>query len=176
MSLAEAAGHQLEWRQAEFLHRAYQLMDKGQELGLLVFESSSGSRATANCGGHAWTFKRTGFFATRVTVREPGSDDDLAVFTTTWTGGGSVTFNWGPCYHLRKKNFWGTEWAFEGADGTAAVSLSGVHGVFKEGGAASVAPSAAGLPETPVLLLLIWYVRILANEDAGAAAVVCTVG
>ena len=176
MSLAEAVGHQLEWRQPEFLHRAYRLTDNGQEIGSLRFESIAGSRATAQCSGQTWTFKRIGFFATRITVREPGSDNDLAVFTPTWTGGGSVDFNWGSRYHLRKKNFWGTEWAFEGADGTAAVSLSGVHGVFKEGGAASVAPSAAGLPETPVLLLLIWYVRILANEDAGAGAVVCAVG
>jgi hypothetical protein len=39
-----------------------------------------------------------------------------------------------------------------------------------------VAQSAAGSPETPVMLLLIWYLRILMNADAaaGAAVVACS--
>jgi hypothetical protein len=35
-----------------------------------------------------------------------------------------------------------------------------------------VTQSAAGLPETPVMLLLIWYLRVPMNEDASAGAVV----
>jgi hypothetical protein len=50
--------------------------------------------------------------------------------------------------------------------------LSGPHGIFKQGGHARVAESAATLPETPVMLLLIWYLRVLMNEDATAAAVI----
>jgi len=173
MSLNEIGGRQLEWRQPEALRRCYQLADEGREIASLRFESSFGSRATGECGGNSWTFKRTGFFATRVTVRVAGADNDLAVFTPTWTGGGSVEFNWGPSYRLRKKNFWGTEWAFEREDESAAVTLSGLHGVLKQGARATVPPSAAGLPETPVLLLLIWYVRLLLAEDEGAAVVAC---
>jgi hypothetical protein len=35
-----------------------------------------------------------------------------------------------------------------------------------------VTQSAAGLPETPVMLLLIWYLRVPMNDDASAGAVV----
>jgi hypothetical protein len=72
---------------------------------------------------------------------------------------------------LRHSNFWRTEWTFESEDGTAAVTLSGNQGFIKQGARASVAQSAAGLPEAPVMLLLIWYLRVLMTEDASAAAV-----
>jgi hypothetical protein len=39
-----------------------------------------------------------------------------------------------------------------------------------------VAPAAAGWPEAPVMLLLIWYLRILMNEDATAATMSVTCG
>lgn len=56
------------------------------------------------------------------------------------------------------------------------MTLGAIHGFFKQGGAAMVSPSAAGLPEAPVLLLLIWYVRLLMHADAEAGAVVAAVG
>ena len=142
----------------------------GQELATIRFETRFGSLATAECGGPRWTFKRTGFFFPKVSVREAGSETDLAIFTPSWTGSGWVTFRSGRRYQLKHSNLRGTEWAFESEDGSAAVTLSGPHGVFRQGGKALVAPSAAGLPETPVILLLLWYVRVLMNEDAAATA------
>jgi len=100
----------------------------------------------------------------------------LGIFTPGWPGSGWVAFASGRRYQLRSKNFWGTEWAFEAEDGTATTTLSGPHGFIKHGGSARVSQSAANLPETPVMLLLIWYVRVLMNEDAGAAAVIVACG
>ena len=87
-----------------------------------------------------------------------------------------MVFSSGRRYHLRHTNFWGTEWAFEAEDGSAAIALSGNRGFFKHGGTATVTHSAAGLPETPVMLLLIWYLRVLMNEDAsgGGAVAACS--
>jgi hypothetical protein len=167
---------QLEWRQPEARHRFYQLNRNGETVATLRFEKRSGSLATGEYAQKQWTLKRTGFLSPRVLVREAGSDVDLATFTPGWTGCGWVTFASGRRYHLRSTNFWATEWAFEAEDGSPTVMLTGPHGVFKQGGHASVTESAAGLPETPVMLLLIWYLRILMNEDASAVAVIaaCT--
>lgn len=171
MNFEEAVGRELEWSQPE-TRRFYQLTLNGGTIATLRFEKSIGSLATGECGSSKWTFKRSGFLSPRVSVREAGSETDLAIFTPGWTGRGWLVLNSGRRYQLRPTKFWGTEWAFEAEDGSAAITLSGPHGLFKHGGYARVAPSAAALPETPVMLLLIWYLRILMNEDGAAAAVV----
>jgi hypothetical protein len=97
-------------------------------------------------------------------------------FTRSWTGTGWVAFSSGRRYHLRQTNFWGTECAFEAADGNPAI-VRGPHDVCKQGDDTAEAQSVAGLPEAPVLLLLTWYLRILMNEDAAAVAttvIVCS--
>ncbi|MGO4881853.1 MAG: hypothetical protein ACLP59_13650 [Bryobacteraceae bacterium] len=176
MNLEQVAGQEMEWRQAEATRRFYRLTLGEREIASLRFESSYGTRGAAECGFSQWTFKRTGFLSPKITVREPGSESDLAVFTPGWTGRGWVVFNSGRRYRLRHTDFWGSQWVFETADGAAAVTLGAIHGFFKQGGAAMVSPSAAGLPEAPVLLLLIWYVRLLMHADAEAGAVVAAVG
>jgi hypothetical protein len=162
---------ELEWRQPEARRRFYQLTSNGEETATLRFEKCSGSLATGEDGQAKWTFKRAGFLSPRVSVREAGADSDIAIFTPAWTGNGWLVFSTGHRYYLRPTNFWATEWAFEGEDGSQTVVLSGPHGLFKQGGHARVAEAAASLPETPVMLLLIWYLRVLMKEDASAAAV-----
>jgi hypothetical protein len=130
------------------------------------------SLATGQCGESKWTFKRAGFLAPRVLIREAGSDVEIAIFAPRWTGSGWLAFNSGRRYHLRQTNFWGTEWAFEAEDGSPLVILSGPHGLCKQGGHLRVLEQAAGVTETPIMLVLIWYLRILMHEDASAAAVI----
>jgi hypothetical protein len=163
---------EMEWCQPETLHRLYQLTRNGETIATLRFEKYGGSLATGEYAQKQWTFKRAEFLSPRVLAREAGSEADLAVFTPSWTGRGWLAFASGRRYQLRPTNFWSTEWVFEAEDGTAAVILTGPHGVFKQGGHATVTESAASLPETPVMLILIWYLRILMNEDASAVAVI----
>ena len=170
MNFEQVVGHELEWVQRDAFRRVHQLILNGREISALRFEKSLGSLATGECGPSTWTFKRTGFLSPRVSVREAGSDTDIAIFTPSWTGSGWVAFSSGKRYHLRPTNFWGSEWAFATADGTPVIAVRGPHGFCKQGGYATVAQSVAGLPEAPVLLLLIWYLRLLMNEDASVVA------
>ena len=62
------------------------------------------------------------------------------------------------------------------AAGTAAVTLSGPSGLLKQNGNVLVASGMATSPETPVLVMLIWYVRLLMNEDAAVVAVIGATG
>jgi hypothetical protein len=87
-----------------------------------------------------------------------------------------VALTTGPRYQLRPTNFWRTEWTFESEDGRVLATLSGRPHLFKQGGVATVTQSAAGLPETPALLLLMWYVRVLIHEEEAAGAVVVACG
>jgi hypothetical protein len=167
---------ELEWRQLETGRRLYQLTRNGETIANLRFEKRCGSLATGEYGQGKWTLKRTGFLSPRVLIREAGSDADIAMFTPGWTGSGWLAFTSGRRYHLRPTNFWATEWAFVAEDGSPTVILTGPHGLFKQGGHARVTESAASLPETPVMILLIWYLRILMNEDASAVAVIAACG
>lgn len=170
MSLDLVVGQELEWNQPKVMRRLFTLMNGSSEIALLRFES--GSLATGEYNGGKWTFKRTGFLSPKITVRAGGSDADLAVFTPGRMGGGTVAFATGPRYSLRPTNFWRTEWTFETEDRHVLVTLSGRPHLFKLGGIATVTQMAAGLTETPVLLLLMWYVRVLIHEEEAAGAVV----
>jgi hypothetical protein len=174
MTFEQALPQELEWRLQSACQRQFELAAGSEPIATLRFQSRLGSLALGECGGNEWTFKRTGFFAPKITVRAAGSDVDLAVFAFDMMGGGrgSVSFGGGRRFLLRQTNFWATQWVFESEDRTAAVSLSAHMNPFKTSGTLQVAPTAAAWPETPVLLLLIWYVRTLTSEDGATAALV----
>jgi len=168
MNLNQFVGRELEWKQPQVMRRFFTLTGESGEIASLRFESMT--KATGECAGGKWTFKRTGFLSPKITVRAAGSDVDLAVFTPSWMGSGSVVFATGARYILRSTNFWRTEWTFETEDGRALATLSGRPHLFKQGGIATV--TQADLADTPVLLLLMWYVRVLIyNEEAAGAAI-----
>ena len=73
--------------------------------------------------GH-WTFKRTGFFNPRITVRLNGHDTDLALFKPQWTGGGVLEFYSGPRLLWGSSGFWRTHWSFTPPAATRWWSLS----------------------------------------------------
>lgn len=176
MNFDATVGHEFEWTQPEALRRLYELSFNGREVATLSFDKGFGSLATGEFGEGKWTFKRAGFLCPRVSVREAGSDADIGIFTPTWTGSGWLTLSSGRRYHLRHTNFWATEWAFEIEDGTTAITLAGPHGLFKHGGYARVSQSVAAQPETPIMVLLIWYLRLLMNQDAGVVAAIAVPG
>lgn len=174
MSLDLVVGQELEWSQPKAMRRFFTLMNGPSEIASLRFESRS--LATGEYNGGTWTFKRTGFLSPKITVRPGGSDGDCAVFTPGWTGSGTVAFATGPRYHLRPSNFWRTEWTFEAEDGRVLATLSGRPHLFKQGGIATLTEVAANLAEAPVLLLLMWYVRVLIHEEEATGAVVVACG
>jgi len=166
----QGVGTRFEWRQPEAFRRFHQLIADGQVVASLRFEKVCGTLATAEYGGARWTFKRTGFWSPRVGVRQAGSDTDLAIFTPRWNGGGQLAFAAGRKFELKSLSFWEGDWAFETVDGSEVVSVHGPHGLAHRRGEAALGLCAASLPETPILLLLIWYLRILMLEDAAATA------
>ena len=176
LAMNPTLGARLEWRQPKAFQRYYEFMTDGELAATLRFEKSCGTLATAEYGGHRWTFKRTGFWSPAISVREAGSDTDAAVFSPRWKGGGEVIFRSGRRFVLKSVSFWGGEWAFETEEGSEVVSLHGPHGLFHNQGDASLGLGAGARSETPVLLLLIWYLRLLMQADAASAAAVACCG
>src|SRR5512140_3003881 len=128
-SIVQAAGMQAEWMQPAFAERRFELRSEDQVFATLQFNSAWGSLATAVTSAGSWTYKRTGFFNIRVTVRPTGSETEIAVYHPRWTGAeGELIFANGPTHHWKSANFWATRYAFLRPDGSPLVTfLQGVQ-------------------------------------------------
>jgi hypothetical protein len=169
--LAEVTGLPLQWMQPSAWREAYELRAGDDVVATLRFRSAFGSFAVAETAEACWTFKRVGFWTTRVTVRQCGSDDDLAVFhNNTWDGGGTLQFPDGRRYPA-STNFWQTRYELQTDAGEPLVRFD-IGGVFRQSAGVIVQPAAVRLAELPLLITLGWYLAVMMHQDSSAAAVV----
>jgi len=153
------------WANPDSERQVFVLRARGEEIGWLQFESGLGVRSTAELEGQRWTFERTGVFHACVTIRIESSDASLAEFTPFLTGGGGVvSFTAGTQYCWNRARIWSTNWCFRCKEHKSTVCVSQEAGSLTGGGKVVICSDAAHLPETPVLVLLAWYLRVLAFE------------
>jgi hypothetical protein len=167
--ISETVGEELLWVQPAARRREYELRAGDDVVATLRFQR--GSLADAEAEGEHWTFKRQGFWQPRVTVRVPGSDADVAIFRPHWAGGGTLEFASGRTTRLSSANFWQSEWVWQEKD-QPLILFKGRHGIVKARGAVEIHSGSAGLPDTPLLVLLGWYLILLHADDSSAAAAV----
>lgn len=172
LPISEVADRELLWIQPAARRREHELRAGDDVVTTLRFQR--GSLADAEAEGHHWTFKRQGFWQPRVTVRVPGSDTDIAVFRPHWAGGGTLDFADGGSVRLSSANFWQSEWVWQEKE-HPLILFKGRHGIVKAKGAVEIQPGAAGRPDTPLLVLLGWYLILLHADDSAAATVGATV-
>ncbi|OPY25804.1 MAG: hypothetical protein A4E28_02943 [Methanocella sp. PtaU1.Bin125] len=168
----------LRWVQPHAGKRFFELRAGDDAVATLSWEKAFGTLATAQTADRTWTFKRVGVFNTRITVRSPGSDADLAVFRPGWGYGGTLEA-WGRAYAWKKLDFWGNRWGFAGQDGAVIATFGyagGLDHLFRLEGLAEVSPGTPAVADLPLLLTLGWYIMILISDDnaAIAGAVVAT--
>jgi len=176
VKLAEAVGGEVFWVQPRGLDRYYELRAGDVLLASLAWQTRCGSLARSQSSEGSWTFKRVGFFNPRVTVREAGSEIDIAVFWPRWLGDGTLEFGHGARFRWQSTNFWATNWMFTDDGGMPLVKFregspkGGWREMFKTQALVEIESLAADLPELPLLVLLGWYLMVLRNEDAAAGA------
>ena len=109
--IAGVIGRELEWVQPSAWKMEYELRAGDELIATLRFRSSFGSFGTGESADGCWTFKRVGFWQTRVTIRGCGSDMDIAMFkNNTWSGGGTLELPDGRKV-LATTNLWQTNFA-----------------------------------------------------------------
>jgi hypothetical protein len=141
---------------------AFELLAGDVGIESLSWRGRSGSLASAQTAGGAWTLKRVGFLNPRVSVREDGSPTDLARL--------SVHFNYhrlevrgGPAYRLHRAGVLIPAWKVTDDAGREVLHIEPVREGRKLVGGAVIAPSdAARLPSLPLLLATSWYFIVLA--------------
>ena len=170
--IAELSGMELRWEQPDAFKMEYILYAGDQEAATLQFRSSFGSFATARSADGCWTFKRVGFFQTHVTIRDCETDVDLAEFhNNTWTSGGTLELADGRRYKA-STNFWQTQFEFCNEQEDVLFQYSKIGGFVHSSAQVVIQPVALTIPELPWLVILAWYLSILMNQDAAAAAAV----
>lgn len=166
--LVDLIDRELKWTQPAALKMQYEL-HAGEELAArLAFRSSFGSFAMGQSADGCWTFKRAGFFQTRVTIRVCNEETDIAVFrNNTWSGGGSLELRGGRKL-LATTNLWQTNLEFKTESGETLIRFKS-GGVIHLSALVEIQPTAAGLTELPLLVMLGWYLIVMMHMDSAAS-------
>ncbi len=171
--IANLTSYELKWEQPSALKMEYQLRAGDDVAATLRFRSSFGTFAVAESADGCWTFKRVGFFQTRVTIRHCNTDVEVAVFKpNTWSGGGTLILASGQTYRAAT-NFWQTKFTFETEAGDPLLSFQS-GGFIHQSAIVSFQPNAAMLPDLPLMVLLGWYLIIMMHNDSAATVAAAT--
>jgi hypothetical protein len=156
-TIRESVVQDLAWIQPVRTQQAFELHAGDTVVATLRLEHAS--LAIGEGDGHRWTFQREGFWHPRVAVRLPDSDDNAATFQASWSGGGSLelrdrVLRFGPA------NFWHSQWDWQDGEKQSLVHFKSQHGFLKMEGQVEIEPSAAALPELPLIVVLGWYLLV----------------
>jgi hypothetical protein len=155
-----------------FFERLYEVHAGADLLATLSFDGMFAGDATGLFGGDSWTFKRTGFFARRVTVRKATSEFGDAVFQNRrWSNGGTLTFSDGRWYAVSAAR-WGTGLQFQTESGETTISFRTAGNLKETVNIEVLRPS----PDLPLLLLLGCYLVAAMVEETAATAAVAAMG
>ena len=166
-TITQAVGGSLKWAQVSAKH--HELRSADELIASLEFRSLLGTFATAKSGDGCFTFKRTGFWQSRATIRACDSDTEIAVFVNnTWASGGTLEFPDGRKYKATT-NFWMTRLEFTSETDESLVQFN-YGGVFRKKADLEISEAARRDPHTHLLVTFGWYLAIMLSNDAVAAA------
>jgi hypothetical protein len=167
--IAEMIGGELEWVQPSAWKMEYELRAGDKPIATLRFRSSFGSFATAEGADGCWTFKRVGFWQTKATIRDCGSDTDIATFkNNSWSGGGTLELHDGRKL-LASTNLWQTNFEFKTEAGVTLVRFK-IGGLVRLSARVEITPDGARAAELPLVVMLGWYLAVMMYMDAASTA------
>ncbi|MEJ7653483.1 MAG: hypothetical protein WKH64_09180 [Chloroflexia bacterium] len=168
-NIGEITDRELVWRKPRSLKEEYELHAGDDVAATLHWPRSYGSLAEAAAEGGSWTFKRSGFWRVRATIRTAGSDADIAVFDPRWTGDGALTFATGATYRWERAHFWGSRYEWRNTENEPLVRFATKAGLLRTEAAVELEPAARALPELQLLTLFGWYLLVMGIRDSSAA-------
>jgi len=168
--ISKVAQQELIWTQPNAFKEEYELRGDDNLVGTLKFRSAFGSLAIAETAEGCWTFKRVGFFSTRVSVRTCDSETDIAVFkNNTWSGGGTLELPNGRTYRA-STNFWQTKLELISEYDQLVLSYSDIGGFFRRTASVKIEQTAVQMSDLPWIVMLSWYLVVMMQRDSAVAA------
>lgn len=154
-----------QWKPMKGLRRHWELYRDGEPIGGLRFENAFGSRATGRMGDESWTFKRGGFLHPYVTVRRAGSERELSRAQLSWSGNAELEIGRAP-YRL-VGSAWRSERTWVDRKGATLATIR-PKSTLKLSGTVDIPEGVDDHVDLPLLLLLGWYLQVLAEEEHAA--------
>jgi hypothetical protein len=146
----------LEWIAPALPRQPFVLRAQGEPIGWLLCEDEAGARAEGELDSRRWTFESTSLPHARITIR---GADPSGEFTD-----GIAAFSNGARYQWRRHHVWGATWCFHREGDRSSVCVEQESDSLQSGGKVSLCCGGGQQPETPILVLLAWYLRVLAFE------------
>jgi hypothetical protein len=169
--LSELVIREVKWTQPSAFKMSFELHAGDELAATLRFRSSFGSLAAGESADGCWTFKRAGFFQTRVTIRVCGEETDIAVFrNNTWSGGGTLELPDGRKV-LATTNLWQSNLDFKTESDETLLRFNRA-GLLHLSASVEIQQEAIGLAELPWMVMLGWYLIVMMNMDAAASAAI----
>ena len=166
-------GQPMTWTQANASERTYELRAGNDVVAILRWQKAGGSLALGESAEGKWSFKRTGFFGPKITVRAAGTESDIAVFTPDWFAGkGTLELAGGAKYRWVTTSFWRSQMAFCNEAGQPLVQYKPEWLLQLAAAKVEIAPAGAAVSELSLLTVLGWYFMLLMAEDTVATSVV----
>lgn len=113
----------LNWVQVGSSKRDFELQGESDIFGRLKWHQHFGSLAVAATADGEWTFHKTGFLHSRVSVELPGSNKEVAIIRNNRAGTGVVEFATGLNFFWINKNGLRSIWSFTHLNGEEILSL-----------------------------------------------------
>ncbi len=166
----QSFGTEWVWSQPRFFRRSYELRAGEELLATLESRAIFNSAAIATTAGGRTLLRHTGLFRGAVLLSGEDAGPPRISFQPRWFGVGVARCGGGLELHWKRADFWGRSWRFE--DVNALPVLSFVRRAAWLKPTVSVEPSEAAraLPELADLTLLGFYLLLLMQRQAHAAA------
>ena len=155
----------LTWSKIPHTHD-YELKLHGETVGILVRPSSWSPRFLAETRGGRWAFRRQGFLGTGVQITAADSEQTIASFKSSCSGGGTLVFADGQTFYLKYKGWWRPMWTVTTDDGKPMLHLHSREKTVELSASVVIPPIRLCL-----LIMFAWSRVLQADEDASAAAV-----
>jgi hypothetical protein len=162
----------LKWKQTRFAVHDFELRSGGDRVGEVYWTEWLSDRAVANCADGCWHMDRPDFFRDRVVVSEQESGNVIAFFEKNWFGEGQLIFVDGRSYEWFRTKAFCNHWALANAEDEVVFEIRDATRWFKHQADIVLHAAAEGETELPLLILIGWYLVVMAIQDS--AAVVAT--
>jgi hypothetical protein len=163
-------GQEFIWQKvkAPGVKRAREVVIDGESWSRIRRVKAFGSLAAVESKSGSWTLKRVGWFRTRITIRDAGSGETLAVFTPAfaWFGSvGTLQFERGRLFRWAGTKSFGREHTFFDENQMPLLRFRGGTGKCRMTFVAD-----RDFAELPLIAALGYYIIQLNDEDAGVIA------
>lgn len=168
-SIRDLAGQTANWRQPSPLRQEFEMVTGEEVVATLRWKKVGGTTAIARAPEGTWTFKASGFLTPKVTIRLPNSDYDFGTFRSSANGSGILESLGEQKFPWRCVNFMQNAWAFFDDEGNKLVQIRPELQGTKPAATVEIGVKASGKQEVGFLVILGWYLLVLAAEDVASA-------